>query len=92
MIEQNRLPRVISTEVQVDHISDFKTEFLKITEGYLGKPLTMANLESLHSDINRLLNYYRLGEIKFRLISRDNEIKISPIREIDKYALKGLLE
>lgn len=68
-----------------------KSDFLKIKSNYLYKELTRELKESIYQEFYDWLDKWDL-DIKFNLVFGEQSICFEPIRNIDKYAIKGILD
>ena len=72
-------------------IITLKEEFLAIQKDALYKPLTKVLIQELIYKYEELFAIYGLNDLRWTLTTRENEIEFVPLREIDKYALIGIM-
>jgi hypothetical protein len=71
--------------------NDLKTEFIKIMDNSHKKVLDIEVAE-INIKLNKLFNNFGLQDLQWRLIVEKDTIIFKPIRIIDEYAVKGILD
>ena len=71
--------------------SDLKTEFLAIQNQYKGEIMSRAILHEIDIRYQNLFHHFNLTELQWRLTMNGNTILFTPIRQIDQYAIIGIL-
>lgn len=68
-----------------------KEQLQKIFNQYKNKEVNQENLASLYLQLKEFFKSQDLEELQFKIVPNINEIQIIGIRQIDTYALKGIL-
>lgn len=71
---------------------DLKSEFFAIADYARGKALTKAFKEEIYYKYKDLFDHFNLRDLQFKLIVEKDDLQFKPIRAIDEYAIKGILE
>ena len=69
---------------------DIRTDLLKILDKYKNMFITKVEKQELSYKLKEMFNYYNI-DLQYYLSIDNYSITIIPIREIDKYALAGIL-
>lgn len=73
-------------------VKELKKELIKINEDVVGEMLTKIKLEEFYMRYQQLFDMFELKELQWNLKIVNNTLLFTPIREIDKYAIKGILD
>lgn len=78
---------------EVVKIRNLKDELNGILNNSIGQMMGKKFIDELNSKLTELFNFFNLEDIQFRIISDESysSIIIDPIREIDRYAIYGIL-
>lgn len=68
-----------------------KEKLQKIFNQYKNKEVNRENLASLYLQLKEFFKSQDLEELQFKIVPNINEIEVIGIRQIDTYALKGIL-
>lgn len=75
-------------------MNELKEELIEIQNKYLFSELSHIAVNNMNNDFTALFDRYLLSDIKFRIVTDiiNQKIHIEPMREIDRYAIRGILK
>jgi len=78
------------SNIKLDALS-IKEEFLSIKEKYSYSFCTAHTRGEMYRDYDNFFKKWLLEDLQYRIIFNDNSITFDLIRQIDKLAIKGIL-
>ncbi len=79
--------------IEIKDCGVFKIDFDLLKSSFLLEAMSPSTLEHMQYEISSLFEFYEMKDLLYTFTSDEQRqrVSISPIRQIDKYALKGLL-
>lgn len=77
--------------IQKIEYKDLKTDFLSIGQKYIDEIITPDLLTKIYQEYKSLFIHFDLEDLQFIIEKDDCKLKFKPIREIDKYAIVGIM-
>lgn len=87
----NKIKSVINIDLSLKR-RNLTDEFINIGNEYLNKPMTQALLYEIRCRYRELFNHFELEDLEFRIYTNQSIIILEGIRQIDKFAIEGILK